>query len=88
MNIADSISKEVQIQDRPTRPTPNLNLSIVQHLRTGFRPSQIVQQINISKTALQYHLNQLKAAGTVRKLGYGVWEVLSEPPKEVQKQPK
>jgi hypothetical protein len=46
---------------------------------------QIAQQLGISKPALQYYLNQLKRAGSIRKLGYGVWEVLAEPPKEVKK---
>ena len=62
-----------------------MNLSIVQHLRRGFRPAQIAEQLHISKPGLQYYLTKLKAAGCIRKLGYGVWEVLSDPPKEVKK---
>lgn len=83
--------REVQIHKTPPFPhkTPhfellNLNLSVVQRIRAGQRPSQIARELGISKTALQYHLNQLKAAGVISKLGYGVWEVNISDPKEVQ----
>ena len=75
----DLQSKEVKTQDRPTRPTPNFYLSVLQLLQAGSRPSQIAQELNISKQALQYYLNHLKRAGVALKLGYGVWEVLDEP---------
>jgi hypothetical protein len=88
VSVLDLRTKEVKNQDRPTRPTPDFYLCIVQHLRSGFRPSQIAQQLNISKQALQYYLAKLKAAGCVRKLGYGVWEVLAEPPAEVKRSKK
>jgi len=44
-------------------------------MQSGLRPSEIVKQLGISKTALQYHLAKLKQAGAITKIGYGVWEV-------------
>ncbi|HDS45305.1 MAG TPA: ArsR family transcriptional regulator [Methanomicrobia archaeon] len=83
--ILDLQSKEVRIQDPPTRPASYSNLSLVQLLRSGLRPAQIAAQLKVPKTTLQYHLDQLKRLGVVSKCGYGVWEVLAEPPKEVRK---
>jgi DNA-binding transcriptional ArsR family regulator len=60
-------------------------LSLLQQLSAGRRPAQIARDLGIPKTTLQYHLDQLKAAGLVTKLGYGVWEVVTNP-KEVRKQ--
>jgi len=80
--------REVQIHKTPHK-TPhfellNLNLSVVKRIRAGQRPTQIARELGISKTALQYHLNQLKAAGVISKIGYGVWEVNISASKEVQ----
>ncbi|MGC9445400.1 MAG: hypothetical protein ACP5E9_10825, partial [Candidatus Methanospirareceae archaeon] len=41
----------------------------------GRRPAEIARDLGITKQRLQYYLDQLKAAGLVTKLGYGVWEV-------------
>ncbi|MBN1763389.1 MAG: winged helix-turn-helix transcriptional regulator [Methanomicrobia archaeon] len=85
----DLTRKEVKKQDTAQDPKLNFNLSLLQQLRSGRRPAQIAQELGMSKPALQYHLNQLKAAGLVTKLGYGVWEVndipLITPRKEVKK---
>jgi DNA-binding transcriptional ArsR family regulator len=85
----DLAKKEVKKQDSEQDPKLNFNLSLLQQLRAGRRPAQIAQDLGMSKPALQYHLNQLKAAGLVTKLGYGCWEVndtgLITPPKEVKK---
>ncbi len=60
-------------------------LSLLQQLSAGRRPAQIARNLGIPKTTLQYHLDQLKAAGLITKLGYGVWEVTTNP-KQVRKQ--
>ena len=64
----------------------NLNLSIYNHIKKGLRPSQICKKLNIKKTTLQYHLSSLKRNGFIKKIGYGVWEILKDfDEKEVQK---
>lgn len=65
------VQKEVQIHPGET----NLNLYIMQQLKSGNWPAKIARQLSISKTALQYHLTKLKQAGAITKIGYGVWEV-------------
>jgi hypothetical protein len=55
-------------------------LFVLQQLKLGLRPSQIASKFGIPKTSLQYHLDQLKRLGVVRRIGYGVWEVLSDAP--------
>ncbi|HDS44891.1 MAG TPA: ArsR family transcriptional regulator [Methanomicrobia archaeon] len=66
-------------------PKLNFNLSLLQQLSRGRRPAQIARELGISKPALQYHLNQLKAAGLISKLGYGCWEVNDTAPINPQK---
>jgi hypothetical protein len=85
----DLTEKEVKKQDSEQDPKYNFYLSLLQRLSAGRRPAQIARELGITKQRLQYHLNQLKAAGRVTKLGYGCWEVNDTPPitprKEVKK---
>lgn len=83
--IIDRATKELKNQDPDQDPTINFNLTVLQHIKDGLRPSKIAARLGISQPALQYHLNQLKAAGLIRKLGYGTWEV-TEPSEELKKQ--
>ncbi|MFH1592173.1 MAG: helix-turn-helix domain-containing protein [Candidatus Woesearchaeota archaeon] len=74
--------KEVQ---KVTRKE-NLKLIVFELIQKGFRPSQICKLLNIKETALQYHLSTLKRLGFIKKIGYGVWEILKEfDQKELQK---
>jgi len=66
-----SSKKELQIQGR----TSNLKLCILQHIYSGIQPATISKLECISESALQYHLNELKHAGAISKIGYGTWEV-------------
>jgi len=66
-----STKKEVRKQDRST----NSYLCILQHIYSGIQPATISKLEGISKTTLQYHLDKLKLAGAIRKIGYGTWEV-------------
>ena len=52
-----------------------LNLYVLQLLRSGKNPAQICKILCILKQTLQYHLDQLKREGVIRKIGYGTWEV-------------
>ena len=52
-----------------------LNLRILELLGSGKNPAKIAKEMNVSAQALQYHLNQLKRRGFIRKIGYGTWEV-------------
>jgi len=74
-------SQELKKQDT----TPNFNLTVLQRLRDGLRPVQIARELKLSQSALQYHLNQLKAAGLITKIGYGCWEVITNS-QELKKQ--
>ena len=57
-------------------------LSIYQLLKEGKSPSEIALFLNITQPAVSYHLRRLRASGSVRKLGYGVWEALKLNTKE------
>ena len=52
-----------------------LNLRILELLGSGINPAQITKVMNVSAQTLQYHLDQLKRRGFIRKVGYGTWEV-------------
>lgn len=81
MKEGTEVQKEVQKQ--PARE--NLNLSIFELLKQGFRPSKICSILKIKKTALQYYLTTLKEQGFIKKIGYGTWQILKEfEQKEVQ----
>ena len=69
-------------------PKYNFYLSLLQRLSAGRRPAQIARDLDITKQRLQYHLNLLKAAGLVTKLGYGVWEVNDTAPITLPKRSK
>lgn len=59
---------------------------ILKHLSDGLSPSQISERLSIPKQTIQYYLTSLKQAGSIRKLGYGTWEVLkSEVPRSTKK---
>ena len=67
----------------------NLNLFIYNQIKAGLRPSKICGKFNIKKSTLQYYLSKLKQAGLIEKVGYGVWNIISEfNEKEVQKTTK
>lgn len=59
----------------PKERSKKFYLLILQHLKSGMYPAQIAKHLDISKQALQYHLNKLKQTGAITKMGYGVWEV-------------
>jgi len=81
----DLSKKEVKKQDSEQDPKLNFNLSLLQQLRAGRRPAQIARDLGMSRPALQYHLNQLKVAGLISKLGYGCWEVNDTAPITIKK---
>jgi len=53
-------------------------LAICDKIKQGKRPSEIKEDLEMSKQTLQYHLNKLKKRGIISKKGYGVWEVKKE----------
>jgi len=77
--------KKVKELQKITR-RKNLNLIVFEFIKRGIRPSQICKILKIKKTSLQYYLSTLKRLGFIKKVGYGVWEILKEfDQKEVQK---
>jgi len=70
------LKKTKELQKREQKK--NLNLIIYEFIKHGIRPSKICKILNIKKTALQYYLSTLKKAGLIKKVGYGVWEILDE----------
>jgi len=78
-STADSITKkEVRTQPVSQPNKSNLYLFILQQLKLGKNPALIARELSIPKTSFQYHLNKLKDAGVINKIGYGVWEVVNE----------
>lgn len=59
------------------------DLFVLECLKQGLRPSKICTKFGINKKTLQYRLSTLKAQGIIKKIGYGVWEVVEQ--KEVSK---
>ena len=69
----------------PTPPTfePNSSrLSILAYLKAGLNPAKIAAKMDIAMSTIQYHLTILKKQGSIRKAGYGTWEVLETPTTE------
>jgi hypothetical protein len=56
----------------------NFYLIVYNQIKNGLRPSEICKQFNISKQKLNYYLSSLKRSGSIRKIGYGVWEICRE----------
>lgn len=78
-------SKEVSHQHRGSIS----DLFVFQCLQRGLRPSEICKQFSINKKSLQHHLSSLKRAKLIKKVGYGVWEILQDfSQKEVSQSPQ
>lgn len=78
MKKSEEVQKKKQKED--------LNLIVFKLLERGVRPSKMCEVLNLKKTALQYYLSTLKRNGFIKKVGYGVWEILKDyDQKEVQK---
>jgi len=59
-------------------------LSIFSLLKEGLSPAQICERLGMKKQAVQRHITSMKNAGMIKKIGYGVWEILKEDaPKQV-----
>jgi hypothetical protein len=55
---------------------------VLSYLRSGLNPAKIAAKMNVTDSTIQYHITLLKKQGTIRKVGYGTWEVLEEPTTE------
>lgn len=53
-------------------------LTIIESIRKGNSPADMCKSMNISKQSLNYYLSTLKRIGCIRKIGYGVWEILKD----------
>ena len=69
--------EEVKEVQKTTRSS-NLNFTIYQQIKQGLNPAKISKKFNIKKTTLKYYLSSLKRVGFIKKVGYGVWEIISE----------
>lgn len=56
----------------------NLMLFIFQQLKSGLRPSKILEELDMKQTAFQYYISSLKQGGFIKKVGYGTWEILKD----------
>lgn len=70
--------KEVRKQAASQLKHSNLYLYIIEQLKLCNNPAKIARDLAMPKTSLQYHLNKLKNAGVIQKIGYGTWEVINE----------
>jgi hypothetical protein len=73
--------KEVKI----SRSKSNFNLIIFNLLKSGKTIKEICKQLDMTKYAISYHLRLLKESGSIKKIGYGVWETLIYQEKQVKK---
>lgn len=58
---------------------------VLEALKEGLSPAQISEKYHINKKTLHYYTDGLKKSGHIKKVSYGVWEVLK---KEVSKVPR
>jgi DNA-binding Lrp family transcriptional regulator len=65
--------KEVKKEVKEVKKTSLLDL-IFSQIKMGRRPSEISKDLSISKQQLQYYLTKLKKDGSIKKVGYGVWQ--------------
>lgn len=80
------MKKEVQKSRSKVKVKKDLKLTIYLLLKKGKNPKEICDVLNLQMSALSYHLRRLKELGSIRKVGYGVWETLEwQQEKEVQK---
>ena len=64
----------------------NFYLYVFNQIKNGVRPSNICKNLRISKQKLNYYITTLKHSGFIKRIGYGVWEILKEfKVKEVKK---
>jgi hypothetical protein len=63
-----------ELRKRTTKE--DLNLLVFNKIKSGKRPSEIVKELNIKPSSLQYYLDYLKNNNYIVKKGYGVWEIL------------
>lgn len=75
----------IKIKVQNSRSKKNLKLSIYFYLKQGKNIKDICSILNLKYSAISYHLRLLRESGSIRKIGYGVWEALEYQEKEVQK---
>ncbi len=54
------------------------DLFVFRCLKAGLSPAQISDQFSINKKTLQHYISSLKSNGYIKKIGYGVWQILKE----------
>ena len=59
-----------------TPPKVSSRLCIITAIESGTSLSSLRQELGVSESTFQYHLNKLKKQGVIRKVGYGTWEIL------------
>lgn len=53
-------------------------VQVFEALKAGLKPAEIAEKYNIPKTTLQYKLDVLKKKDIIKKVSYGVWEVVKK----------
>lgn len=56
----------------------NILLDIVNSIKTTGKVNHLIKKYSISKQLLSYYTSKLKSNNTIKKIGYGTWEVLKE----------
>lgn len=68
------MKKEVKNQVEEVKK--DFELDIITLLKKGLNPSKIAVHLNMSLPNLSYYLSSLKKQNVIKKIGYGVWEVI------------
>lgn len=79
------MTKEVKINTPPQVKIQDFYFTIYSYLSQGKTPADICSILKISKQAISYYLRALKTSGSIKKVGYGVWETLGYKYKQVKK---
>jgi DNA-binding Lrp family transcriptional regulator len=56
----------------------NFYFTVFSRLKQGIHPSKIAEQLGMSKQNINYYISSLKREGYIKKIGYGVWEIVKE----------
>ena len=77
----------MSLKDVKNQPAcKNFYMSIYSLIEKGKYPSQIAQELGVTRQRVSYYLSSLKRDGLIEKIGYGVWQTCKKiNPQDVKK---
>lgn len=75
---------EKEMRSKKTTSKINFYFTMLELFKQGKTTSEISKELSISKQKLYYHTTVLRKLGFIKKIGYGVWEVLRSKKKDLE----